>query len=179
MRPLLDAAARFAPSTTVAIEDGRVALHLFDLPPFEASRLNLRIVSDGKGVAVDASATGPYWDRLAIDGRVEFADLRALFRLEGSGLKPQRALEGILTGMRESLVVSNVGARLEARTDGHTDIEIAFGLDLPKAAIQLRGKPLDIAQYGLPARSNSLRRISPLPWTRFNWANSHTLQRCV
>ncbi len=149
MRPVLDAAARFAPSTTVAIEDGRVALHLPDLAPFEASKLNLRIVSDGKGVEVDASATGPYWDRLAIDGRVEFVDLRALIRLEGSGLKPQRALESMLTGMRESLVISEVGARLEARTDGHTDIEIAFGLDLPKAALQLRGKPLDIAQARL------------------------------
>jgi hypothetical protein len=149
MRPVLDAAARFAPSTTVAIEDGRVSLHLFDLPPFEARKLNLRIVSDAKGVAVDASATGPDWDRLAIDGRVEFADLRALFRLEGSGLKPQRALEGIFTDMRESLVVSSLGARLEARTDGHTDIEIGFGLDLPKAAIRFRGKPLDMAQVRL------------------------------
>ncbi len=149
MRPILDAAARFAPSTTVAIEDGGVALHLFDLPPFEARELNLRIVSDAKGVAVDASATGPDWDRLAIEGRAEFADLRALFRLEGSGLKPQRALESIFTGMRESLVVSSVGAKLTARTDGHTDIDIAFGLDLPKAAIRFRGKPLDIAQVRL------------------------------
>ena len=149
MRPILDAAARFAPSTTVAVEDGHAALHLFDLPPFEARKLNLRIVSDAKGVAVDASAAGPDWDRLAIDGRVEFADLRALFRLEGSGLKPRRALEGIFTGMRESLEVSSLGARLEARTDGHTDIEIAFGLDLPKAAIRFRGKPLDMAQVRL------------------------------
>jgi AsmA-like C-terminal region len=149
MRPILDAAARFAPSTTVAIEDGRMNLHLLDLPPCEASKLNLRLVSDGRGVAVAASATGPYWDRLAIDGRVEFADLRSLIRLEGSGLKPQRALESMLTGRRESLVVSEVGARLEARTDGHTDIEIAFGLDLPKASLQLRGRPLDIAQVRL------------------------------
>jgi hypothetical protein len=149
MRPVLDAAARFAPDTTVAIQNGRVALHLFDLPPFEVSKLHVQIVTDGKGVAVEASATGPYWDRVAIDGRVEFADLRTLVRLEGSGLKPQLALEGMLTDMRQSLVLSNVGAKLEARTDGHTDIEIAFGLDLPNAAIQLWGKRLDTAQVRL------------------------------
>jgi hypothetical protein len=49
MRRVLDAAARFAPATTVAIADGRVAWHLFDLPPLEASKLNLRLVTDGKG----------------------------------------------------------------------------------------------------------------------------------
>ena len=148
MRGVLDAAARFAPATTVAIEDGRVAWHLPGLP-LEASRLNLRIVTDGNGVALDASATGTHWDRVAIEGRVESADLSARVRVEGTGLKVQRALEGLLPNMRETLALSSVGAKFEARTDGHTDIEIGLGLDLHKAAIQLRGKQLDIGQVRL------------------------------
>ena len=149
MRPVLDAVARFAPNTTVAIEDGRVGLHLFDRHPFEASKLKVQIVTDDQGVALDASASGTYWDRVAIDGRVEFADLRAFVKLEGSGLKLQQALEAVLTNIRESLVLSDVGAKFEARTDGHTDIDVALGIDLPKAAIRRRAKQLDIAQVRL------------------------------
>ena len=148
MRGVLDAAARFAPATTVAIEDGRVAWHLPGLP-LEVSRLNLRLVTDGNGVAVDASATGTHWDRVAIEGRVESADLSARVRVEGTGLKVQRALEGLLPSMRETLALSSVGAKVEARTDGHTDIEIGLGLDLHKAAIQLGAKQLDIGQVRL------------------------------
>jgi hypothetical protein len=149
MRPILDAVARFAPHTTVAIEDGRVAVHLFKLPPFETSKLELKMITDDNGVAVNASATGTYWDRVAIDGRVEFGDLRALVKLEGAGLKPQPALEEIFTDLRKSLMLSEVGATFEARTDGHTDIGIALGLDLPKAAIRRGNKELDIAQVRL------------------------------
>jgi hypothetical protein len=149
LRPVLDALARFAPNTTVVIQDGRLGLHLFDSQPFEASKLALRLIIDDTGVAVDASATGTYWDRVAIAGRVEFVDLRALVKLEASGLKPQQALENIITDIRESLVLANVGAKLEAHTDGHTDIHVALDLDLPKAAIQRRGQRLDIAQIRL------------------------------
>ncbi len=149
MRPVLDAIARFAPATTVAIEDGRVALHLFDLPPFEASKLDLQIVTDDKGVAVDASATGTYWDRIAIGGRVEFADLSASVKLDAAGLKPQPALENMFTSLRESLLLSNVDMKLEARTDGHTGFDVALGLNLPKAVLQRRGQHLDIVQVQL------------------------------
>jgi uncharacterized protein involved in outer membrane biogenesis len=67
MRPLLDAVARFAPATTVALEDGRVAVHLSGVPPLEARELQLQIVTDGGGMALTASAAGTYWSRLAID----------------------------------------------------------------------------------------------------------------
>jgi hypothetical protein len=77
MRPLLDAVARFAPATTAALKHVRVAVHLSTLPPLEARELQVQIVTDGAGIALTASAAGTYWGRLAIDGRVEFADLRA------------------------------------------------------------------------------------------------------
>jgi len=144
MRPALDAIGRFAPATTVAIEDGRVACHLSGLQPFEARELNVRILTDGKGIALDASATGTYWERVAINGRVEFADLRALVRVEGSELKLQPALEDVSKKMRESLALSDAGAKLEVGTDGHTDINITLGLELPKAAIRVHGRQLAI-----------------------------------
>src|SRR5215469_8196006 len=49
MRPLLDAVARFAPATTVALEDGRVAVHLTTVPPLEVRELQVRVVTDGGG----------------------------------------------------------------------------------------------------------------------------------
>jgi uncharacterized protein involved in outer membrane biogenesis len=149
MRPVLDAVARFAPDTAIAIKDGRVALYVLDFPPFEANKLELKIVTDEKGVAIEVTATGTYWDHFAIDGRVDFADLNALVKLEATGLKPQSALEALLTDIRKSLVLSNVSTKLEARTDGHTSIDIALDLDLPKAAIQRLGKQLDIVQVRL------------------------------
>jgi hypothetical protein len=149
MRPVLDAAARFAPATTVAIADGHVVLHLFALPPFEVGKLNLRMITDAKGVALDASATGTYWDRVAIEGRVEFDDLRARMKLEGSGLRPQPALEAMFADVRGFLALSELGAQLEARTDGHTDIDIVLGLDLPDLAIRRGGKQVDISHVRL------------------------------
>jgi AsmA-like C-terminal region len=145
MRPLLDAVARFAPATTVAVEDGRVAVHLSRLPPLEARELQLQIVTDGGGMALTASAAGTYWSRLAIDGRVEFADLRALVKVKASQLKLQSALEDTFSSVRQSLVLSDADAELEATTDGHTDIKVALDhLDLPKADVQVRARQLAI-----------------------------------
>jgi hypothetical protein len=149
LRPVADIIARFAPDTTLAIDQGRVALHLRDLPPFEASALNLSIVTDGEAVAVQATAKGTYWDELNIAGRLGLVDLKATAKIDATGLKPQTVLEGLLTNVRDALVLSSVGARLEAHTDGKTDIGIGLDLDLPKAALQRRGKRLDIVEVRL------------------------------
>src|SRR5215469_11495707 len=144
MRPLLDAVARFAPATTVTLEDGRVAVHLSSLPPLEARELRVRIVTDGGGIALAASAAGTYWGRLVIDGRVEFADLRALVKVKASQLKLQPALEDAFSSVRQSLVLSDADAELEAATDGHTDIKVALDLDLPKADVEVRARRVAI-----------------------------------
>jgi hypothetical protein len=149
MRPVRDTLTRFAPNTTIAVEDGRVNLHLFALPALETRQLQLRLITDERGVTVDASATGAYWERVILNGRVEFADLRALVSLQGSGLHVQKALQRILPDARDSLGVADVGARLEARTDGQTDISVALGLNSPKVTMQRGGKPLDIAPVRL------------------------------
>ena len=144
MRPLLDAVARFAPATTVALEDGRVAVHVGTLPPFEARELQVQIVTDGGGIALTAAAAGTYWGRLAIDGRAEFADLRALVKVKASQLKLQPALEDTLGSVRQSLVLSDADAQLEAATDGHTDIKVALNLELPEADVQVHARRLAI-----------------------------------
>ena len=46
--------------------------------------------------------------------------------------------------MRQSLLLSDADAELEATTDGHTDIRIALDLDLPKADVQVRARQLAI-----------------------------------
>src|SRR6516225_4866929 len=144
MRPLLDAVARFAPATTVALEDGRVAVHLNTLPPLEARELQVHIVTDGGGIALTAAAAGTYWGRLAIDGRAEFADLRALIKVRASQLKLQPALEDAFSSVRQSLVLSDANVELEAATDGHTDIKVALNLELPEADVQVRARRLVI-----------------------------------
>jgi hypothetical protein len=146
MRPVLDAVARFAPETTLAIDQGRVALHMLDLPPFEASDLDLQIVTDAQGIAVNATTLGTYWDSVTIEGRMEYADLSAAVKVDATGLKPQAVLDGLLTNLREVLVLSDVGAQLEARTDGKTAINIALDLDLPRAALHRRGKQIQIME---------------------------------
>src|SRR5215469_1327803 len=144
MRPLLDAVARFAPATTVALEDGRVAVHVSTLPRLEARELQVQIVTDGGGIALTASAAGTYWGRLAIDGRVEFADLRALIKVRASQLKLQPALEDTFSSVSQSLVLSDAEAELEAATDGHTDITVALNLELPEADVQVGARRLAI-----------------------------------
>lgn len=144
MRPLLDALARFAPATTVALEDGRVAVHLSKLPPLEARDLQVQIVTDGGGVALTATAAGTYWGRLAIDGRVRRADLRALVKVKASQLKLQPVLEDAFSSVGQSLVLSDADAELQAATDGHTDIMVSLDLNLPEADVQVRARQLAI-----------------------------------
>src|SRR5215469_9898689 len=144
MRPLLDAVARFAPATTVALENGRVAVHLSTAPPFEARELQVQIVTDGGGIVLTAAAAGTYWGRLAIDGRAEFADLRAVVKVRASQLKLQPALADTFRSVRQSLALSDADAELEAATDGHTDIKVTLNLDLPEADVQVRARRLAI-----------------------------------
>jgi hypothetical protein len=144
MRPLLDAVTRFAPAATVAVDDGRVAVHLSTLRPLEARELQVKMVTDGGGIALTAAAAGTYWSRLAIDGRVEFADLRALVKVKASQLKLQTALKDTFSSVGQSLVLSDADAELEAATDGHTDITVALNLDLPEADVQVRARRLAI-----------------------------------
>ena len=136
------------------------------MPPFETNQLDLRIVTDDKGAAVDASATGTYWDSLAIKGRVEFADLRAVVELYGAGLKPQPALEKLFAGIRESLILADVGTSLAVRTDGHTEIDIAFDLDLPKAALQRQGKQLNVEQVRLAGTAKLIENAIDVAFRR-------------
>jgi hypothetical protein len=146
MQPVLDGVARFAPDTALNIDDGRVALHITDLPAFEASGLDLKLRTDNDGVTVDAAASGTYWNKLVLNGRVEYVDLSAKVKLDAEGLKPQPVLEGLLTNIREALVLSEVGAVLVAHTDGKTSINADLDLDLPKVELQRRGKRFDIVK---------------------------------
>jgi len=146
MRPVLDAVARFAPNTTVAVKDARAVFRPFDSPPFEARKVNLKLVTSQRGVVVAASATGTYWDRAVIDGRMEYADLSARLKLESSDLNLQPALEQILAKLRVSLSLSHLGAKFEAGTDGHTGIDVALDLRLPKGEPSRGAKQLDIEQ---------------------------------
>jgi len=158
MRPALDAAARFTPATTLAIKHGRVACHLGQLPPFEATDFNLQMVTDSRGIALDASATGTHWSRVTINGRVEFADLSALVNMEGSQLKLQPLIDGMSGNLRESVVLANADAKLEARTDGHTDMRIALGLELPKATVRVRGRQLAVGPVRIAGSGRFIER---------------------
>jgi len=149
MRPVLDIVSRFAPDTTLAIDEGRVALHILQLPPFEAANIDLNIVTDAKGITVDATATGAYWERVALDGRIEFADTRALVKMDVAGLKAQPILEGVLADIRQALVLSSIGAKLEARTDGLTGINVSLDLDLPRAELQRLEKKFNVVEIRL------------------------------
>ncbi|MBS0580551.1 MAG: AsmA-like C-terminal domain-containing protein [Proteobacteria bacterium] len=144
MRPVLDALARFAPAATVVVDDGRVTVHLSGLQPLEAREIHAQVMTDGEGIGLTASAAGTYWGRIVINGRAEFADLRALVKVKASQLKLQPALEGTFSNVRQSLVLSEADAELEAATDGHTDIKVALNLDLPKADIQVRARQFAI-----------------------------------
>ena len=146
MQPVLDAVARFAPNTALGVDNGRVSLHMPDLPSLVMSGLDLKLRTDGDGVAVDVAALGTYWDTLVLKGRVKYVDLSATVKLDVAGLKPQPVLEALLTNIREALVLSSADAVLTAHTDGKTSINADLDLDLPKVELRHRGKHFDIVK---------------------------------
>jgi hypothetical protein len=147
--PVMSVVQRLAPDTTLALEQGRVRIQAPGLPPIGASEVDLRIETDSTGMAVAATAEGEYWDRLQLKGRIEFADLRANAALNAVGVKPQTALDALLADVQPAVVLSNIGAQIEVRTDGRSSLDVALTADLPKASLRRGDRQLDVVEVRL------------------------------
>ena len=104
MEPAVRALQDFAPDMALRIEDGTID---------RFSKVNFKARTGASGVDLELSAASPFWKRLAVDGRVEYADLAARARV---------AVDGLVLDAD----VPATGLRAELRTDGKSVIECDF-----------------------------------------------------
>ncbi len=104
MAPALRALQDFAPDMTLRIEDGTID---------RFSKLDFKARTGDRGVDLELSAASPFWKRLSVAGRIEYADLSARARVELDALR----LDADIPASR---------LRAELRTDGASVIECDF-----------------------------------------------------
>ena len=112
MEPAVRALQEFAPDMALRIEDGTID---------RFSDVDFKARTGARGVDLELSAASPYWKRLAVDGRVEYADLAARARI---------AVDGLLLDAD----VPAARLRAEVRTDGTAAVECDFDATLGSLA---------------------------------------------
>ena len=131
MEPVGAALRGFAPDTELRIEGASINIG-------ELRELNLDARTREDAVEVQASATSAFWQRLAVKGRVEYADLAARAQVE---------LDELVTDKD----VPRVRLRAQLQTDARTVVECEFDaragtLATAKGKVQLpAGKPPHVA----------------------------------
>jgi hypothetical protein len=73
MEPAARALQEFAPDMTLRMDDATVEI----APGFALRTLHAAARTDAKGVSLEASAASNFWQRLSLEGRVEYHDLSA------------------------------------------------------------------------------------------------------
>lgn len=118
MRPIADGIRKFAPDTVIGIENAELDISIQGAPPIQLSRLTLRARTGSQGMDLDATAGSPYWERLKLSARVQFADLSAKASLDATDLKPQAWLDHVLVESPVGVAAPRVNLSAQAHTDG-------------------------------------------------------------
>lgn len=144
--PLAQILRKIAPETTLSLRDGRLEVIAPGLPPIGATDMNLNVRTDGTGVALDGVMSGTYWDRVSINLRLDYADLKARAAADASGLKPQNVLDRLLAGVQPAVEIPTVGLHVKAGTDGRSSFDLAVSLDAPRTRVRRGERFVDVAE---------------------------------
>jgi hypothetical protein len=148
MGPVVKAMREFAPDTLVAIEDAELEVLVPGTPPMKLSKLWLEAHAGASGMGLDATAASPYWSRLALSARVEYADLSAKANLRGLNILPNAWLERYVGKFPVGVSMEPVRLRVEARTDAKTSLDCEFEAGTGSVSIAHAGERVDFPNIG-------------------------------
>jgi hypothetical protein len=122
MDPVARALREFAPDMTLKVE--RAAI---EVAPLALRDLDASARTDSRGVALTANASSNFWKQLALEGRVEYADLAA---------RASISLDGLIADKD----VPPVSLRATLHTDGRSTLEAEFDGAAAPLVASLKGK---------------------------------------
>jgi AsmA-like protein len=142
----------FAPDTVIGIENAGVDVRVPGMPPVQLSQLTLRARTGVQGLDLDATAASPYWDRLKLSARVEFADLSAKASLDAADLKPQAWLDGFLAESPVGVAVPRAGVSAQVHTDGRNSLECQFAVNAGLVEVTRAGERVRVPDVAVKGR---------------------------
>jgi len=126
LQPIVDVVREFAPDTALTVEDAVVDVRVSGVPPIELRDLSLRLNTGSRGMDLEATTAGNYWDRLKLSARVEYADLSGKLSLDARDIRPQAWLDLYLEKSPVRVALPAANLRAQARTDAKTSVECDF-----------------------------------------------------
>lgn len=152
-RAVLEPTARIlqkiAPDTTVSIRDGSVEVEIAGLPSIAATAIELQARTDGAGIALEGAMAGKYWDRVRVNARLDYADLKAAVEADAAGLKPQTVLDRFFTDLKSGVEIPSLALRVKAGTDGRRSFDLAVQADAPRTRVRFGTQQVEMVEVSI------------------------------
>ena len=152
MQPIVDVVREFAPDTALTVEDAVVDVRVPGVPPIELRDLSLRVNTGSRGMDLEATTAGNYWDRLKLSARVEFADLSGKLSLDAGDIRPQAWLDLYLAKSPVGVALPAANLRAQARTDAKTSLECDFDVDAGVVEVLRARERIRVAGAGVKGK---------------------------
>ena len=149
--PLVQVLRKIAPETVLSLRDGSLEVLLPGWPPIGATAMNVQVRTDGAGIAVDGVMAGTFWERVQMNGRLDYADLQARASVEATGVEPQNVLDRLLADVQPAIEIPRAGLHVKAGTDGRSAFDLAVNLDAPQTRLRRGERFLEMTEARINA----------------------------
>jgi hypothetical protein len=146
MEPTARILQEIAPDTTVSVRDGSVEVDIAGLPSIGATAIELQVRTDGAGIALEGAMAGRYWDRVRVQARLNYADLRASVEADATGLKPQPVLDRLFADLQSGVEIPSLALQVKAGTDGRRSFDLAVAADAPRTRVRFGARQVDVVE---------------------------------
>jgi hypothetical protein len=136
-RSVVEAIRRFAPETSLDIDDGETEIEAAGMPPVRVRALQLRARTDDEGLSLELAASSDAWKRLQATVKVGFGDFSGEAKAEITDVKPQPWLDRLLEASPVKVALEGATLRAEGRSDGKSKLE---------TRIELRARTVELLQ---------------------------------
>jgi|GEM_PF-2591920 len=137
---------KIAPDTTVAVRDGSVEVEIAGLPSIGATAVELQARTDVAGIALEGAMAGKYWDRVRVNARLDYADLKAAVEADAAGLKPQTVLDRLFTDLKSGVEIPSLALHVKAGTDGRRSFDLAMQVDAPRTRVRFGARQVEVVE---------------------------------
>jgi hypothetical protein len=160
LEPAASILRRIAPDTTVSVREGSAEVEIAGLPSIAAAAIDLQARTDAAGLALEGAMAGRYWDRVRLNGRLDYADLKAAVEVDATGLKPQTVLDRFFADLGSGVEIPSLALHLKAGTDGHRSFDLAVEADAPRTRVRFGTRKIEVVEVrfksALAARGSDL-----------------------
>lgn len=161
MQPVVNVIREFAPDAALTVDDAVVGIRVAGIPPIELRKLSVRARTGSRGMDIEASTAGNYWEQLQLSARIEYSDLSGKLSLDARDVRPQAWLDLFLAAAPVGVALPAANLRAQARTDARTVVECDFDAGAGGMEVLRAAERLHIAGAGLKGKvTASLQEIA-------------------